>query len=612
MKKASLFSLLTDQAVLDELRSGPLAGVPRGEESQLELLLAGDQGAITPGGTYTASEAIILLDGRPAQLIQDGRWLAPRSAELERRLDDAKARLELVIPRVARVEIVDYTADYVGTGWMIDEDVMVTNRHVASLFAARRGDALAFRTTPEGDTMRVRVDFVREYERSTTRQVGVEEVLFIEDAGDARPDLALLRLSSGAGLPAPIELDDGVVGFHDHVAVIGYPADDPRNDSFAIREYFGAVFGVKRLSPGWIMGVRQDGKLLQHDCTTLGGSSGSPVINLATGKACGLHFSGTFRDSNYAVTSAAVKQRLAQLGRALVAVPGGEAVAAGDDVREPGTQGYDGPQGYDPGFLGDAFVVPLPRLSDAHEASLAAVKGRADGELQYTHFSIKMCGERKIAFYTAVNIDGERMFGFPRERDRWFADARLADTGQQTDEALYDRNRLDRGHLVRRLDPGWGDSRAEAEQAVEHTFFFTNCSPQHSRLNQGAWLSLEDYVLRNAATHRLRVSVFTGPVFGGGDRTYRGVRLPEEFWKVVVIVNRFTGRLSATGYVLSQADYLGDLEFVYGDVRTYQVPVRQIEDKTGIGFGELAGHDPLAVLEARPQRLVSGPDDLVL
>lgn len=613
MKKTSLISLLSDDKVLEDLRSAGLEGITK-DEGQLDRLLEGKSEAVTPG-EYTDEEAIILLTGRPSQLIQDGVWAQPSSAEIRKRLDGARTGLEAAIPRVGRVEILDSSSDYIGTGWMIDEDVMVTNRHVAELFAVRRPGKPVFRSDPGGGLLRVRVDYLREHQRSTVRQVAVEEVLFIEEPGEGRPDMALLRLAKGAaGLPAPLELDPGVVAFHDHVAVIGYPAEDPRNDAFAMRAYFNTVFGVKRLSPGWIVGVRADGMLLQHDCTTLGGNSGSPVINLATGKACGLHFSGTYRESNYAVTSAAIRQRLAQIGRPLVAVPAGNEMAANREAPAgaPNIAAVEG-LGYDPDFLGaDELSVPLPELNDEQVAGLAPVKDRDDGELQYSHFSIKMCAERRVAYFTAVNIDGERMFGFPRAKDRWFADPRLEDEAHQTDESLYSRNNLDRGHLVRRLDPGWGDTRSEGAQAIDHTFFFTNCSPQHSLLNQKTWLSLEDYVLKNAATHALRVTVFTGPVFRADDRSYRGVQLPEEFWKVVVIVNEFTGRLSATGYIVSQADYLGDLEFVFGEFRTFQVPVSTIEEKTGIRFGALADNDPLAFIESRPQRVVAGPDDLVL
>lgn len=63
-----------------------------------------------------------------------------------------------------------------------------------------------------------------------------------------------------------------------------------------------------------------------------------------------------------------------------------------------------------------------------------------------------------------------------RERDRWFLDPRLAED-EQTGEAVYSNNALDRGHLVRRLDPAWGSSRTVAKRANNDTFHFTNCTP---------------------------------------------------------------------------------------------------------------------------------------
>jgi endonuclease G len=47
-----------------------------------------------------------------------------------------------------------------------------------------------------------------------------------------------------------------------------------------------------------------------HNCTTLGGNSGSVVLDLDTGEALGLHFSGSFLRTNYAVRADRVKERL--------------------------------------------------------------------------------------------------------------------------------------------------------------------------------------------------------------------------------------------------------------------------------------------------------------
>src|SRR6516165_11707527 len=45
----------------------------------------------------------------------------------------------------------------------------------------------------------------------------------------------------------------------------------------------------------------------RHDCTTLGGNSGSVVLNLSTGEAVGLHFAGLYQETNYAVRASVLR-----------------------------------------------------------------------------------------------------------------------------------------------------------------------------------------------------------------------------------------------------------------------------------------------------------------
>jgi endonuclease G, mitochondrial len=260
--------------------------------------------------------------------------------------------------------------------------------------------------------------------------------------------------------------------------------------------------------------------------------------------------------------------------------------------------------GYDSEFLGEGTSVPLPTLSRA-QLAMASTNSLAAGAdrhvFPYHHFSVAMNKERRLAFFTAVNIDGRSSHRLKRERDRWFFDPRLHES-EQTGEQVYRDNALDRGHLVRRLDPAWGESRSAAKRANDDTFHFTNCTPQHEDFNQNqtTWAGLEDYILNNAATLDFRTCVFTGPVFAEDDDDYRGVKLPRQFWKVAVMLKK-DGRLSATAYLLSQEHLLAGLErigeFSYGAYRTFQVPVTRVETVTGLSFGSLRDSDPLAGLE---------------
>ncbi|MFD6063596.1 DNA/RNA non-specific endonuclease [Rhodococcus wratislaviensis] len=260
--------------------------------------------------------------------------------------------------------------------------------------------------------------------------------------------------------------------------------------------------------------------------------------------------------------------------------------------------------GYDANFL--RAPLPLPR---------PATPSAASPELKYHHFSVVMHRERALALFTAVNIDGTQSQSPRRDSDRWILDPRLP-ADQQTGEDVYRDNPLDRGHLVRRLDPAWGPL---AKAANDDTFHFTNCTPQHHSFNAGQtlWLGLEDYVLKNADNADLAVSVVTGPVLAPDDPEYRGVALPRQFWKTVAMVKQ-DGDLSVTGYLLSQAALLdefaeGEEAFSYGAYRTFQVPVRRIAQLTGLVLDPHIAADPLERIEASalPRELIR-PQDLIL
>ncbi len=307
-----------------------------------------------------------------------------------------------------------------------------------------------------------------------------------------------------------------------------------------------------------------------------------------------------------------ISLRVGQLGTWIPSV-GVEAISIDPD--------YTTRRGYDPEFLGTDVRAELPTLHD-EDIPLAAINALALADpayvLPYHHFSVAMNAERRLAFFTAVNIDGRSSFRLKRETDRWILDPRIP-AEAQAGEDVYSDNPLDRGHLVRRLDPAWGTSSAIAKLSNDDTFHFTNCSPQHQDFNQhqSLWAGLEDYILDNADNRDFKVSVFSGPVFAADDDAYRGVNLPRQFWKVVLMVKE-SGALSGTAYLLSQEALIAGLEvapeaFSYGAYRTFQVPVRQIEELTRLSFGRLVGADPLGGLEATfVPRQIKRPQELVL
>lgn len=264
--------------------------------------------------------------------------------------------------------------------------------------------------------------------------------------------------------------------------------------------------------------------------------------------------------------------------------------------------------GYDADFL--TTPLPLPRSARETRAT------REIRELTYPRFSVLLDLQRRLAAVTGVNIDGERLRAVPRT-GRWRFDPRIP-SDEQAGPDVYARNDLDRGHLVRRIDPGWG-TPDEARDATEATFFYPNAAPQAAGFNQSKelWLGLEDHVIEYAETTDQRVSVFTAPVLADDDPPYRGIRVPLRFWKVAAWQG--PNGLAATGFVLDQSDLVDASEGLLAApplaaFRTFQAPITDIAEMTGIDFGPLSDADVLTAQTVRPEawRTLVTTDDVIL
>ncbi|MGW5849906.1 DNA/RNA non-specific endonuclease [Streptomyces sp. NPDC055254] len=269
--------------------------------------------------------------------------------------------------------------------------------------------------------------------------------------------------------------------------------------------------------------------------------------------------------------------------------------------------------GYDAAFLGPVVPLPVPTSTEIERVVLP-----------YTHFTVVLRPDRRLAASTAVCIDGEKLVEDVPRDDAWEFDPRLPET-QQAGNDIYRNNSLDRGHLVRRLDPVWG-SAAEANRANTDTFRYTNAAPQADVFNQGKqlWQGLENHLLDHAAQFDRKLSVFTGPVLHDSDPPYRGIQVPLRFWKVAAFVQG--GELASAAYILDQSpDLTRDRERAMagarpgdppplGPFRTFQVPVTDIAELTGLGFGPLPDADVMPVTRAPAERWkrLESYDDMVL
>lgn len=252
-----------------------------------------------------ALEAIIDAEVRPVIDIINGKFESTHPLWTQLTTDASiRARLEQCFRAIGRIELPGGRIPYGGTGFVVGDGLIMTNRHVAEIFASGLGTRnLRFKPGAAAG-----IDFKREYGQKpgTDRMVEVVKIVMIHPYWD----MALLSVAGLEGLNRlSLSLQDGrQMDGHD-IAVVGYPAFDPRNPADVQDDLLQGRYGFKRLQPGELhegMRTASFKKLVNaatHDCSTLGGNSGSAVIDLSTGQVIALHFGGRYRERNYAVPS---------------------------------------------------------------------------------------------------------------------------------------------------------------------------------------------------------------------------------------------------------------------------------------------------------------------
>jgi hypothetical protein len=277
--------------------------VKRGD-SALRMLRDEDETLARQPGILGDLEAIVRTDGsRPSFTVREG-VVDKSSSPLgnwESTLDDSREHLEAAIACVGRIDDPGTPEGYVGTGFLIQENLIVTNRHVLQAIAAR-DDKKVWRFNPG-----VRIDFGHEFRgRDSLAPRELRKVVFagpdtisFPPVVHSRLDLVLIELAPAAGRPprtCPFDIAPDWASPGQIVYTIGYPAN-PGTDYVPslLEQLFQSTYGCKRVAPGKI----EPGQVptyawtLAHDATTLGGNSGSIVVALGREQnAAGLHYGG--------------------------------------------------------------------------------------------------------------------------------------------------------------------------------------------------------------------------------------------------------------------------------------------------------------------------------
>ena len=248
-----------------------------------------------------AAEAIILTSFRPCIDIINGSFQEfPHPWET---LQSYKHVIDTAIGAVGRIEVPNLaTVPYGGTGFLVGENLLLTNRHVAELFTSGLGIKQLLYKADIGAA----VDFKQEVIPTAPQLITIKKTEMLHPYWDA----ALLSVEGLKDVkPLTLMSNPPSVIKSRSVVVIGYPMIDYRNDLEMQNKIFKGVYGKKRLLPGTLMGYEtiksfnKPVEALTHDSSTLGGNSGSLLLDLETGQVLGLHFAGLYMKANFAVPS---------------------------------------------------------------------------------------------------------------------------------------------------------------------------------------------------------------------------------------------------------------------------------------------------------------------
>jgi endonuclease G, mitochondrial len=247
-------------------------------------------------------EAIVLPQNRPVVFVKGDFYDDVEHPWEKLNPSDVKARVSRAFPSIGRIEVPNMPQlPYAGTGFVVGKRLVMTNRHVAGLFSSGLGLKIAYNPGDSVINFRRQIDSRDSDGNSYVEVLGVEMIHPYWDMALLRvadlPDDRVLALSTR--IPEDLEGRD--------IVAVGYPAKDWRSDLALQDRIFSGQYNVKRLQPGVLRkraNIRSFANLVNavtHDASTLGGNSGSAILDVETNQVLALHFAGEYLKANYAV-----------------------------------------------------------------------------------------------------------------------------------------------------------------------------------------------------------------------------------------------------------------------------------------------------------------------
>ncbi|MCK1280106.1 trypsin-like peptidase domain-containing protein [Bradyrhizobium sp. 61] len=263
----------------------------------------------TQPGLLASLEAIVRTDGsRPSFMIRNGEVDLTTSPVGAWKGDIETSRDLLVkgLQCVGRIDVPGSEQGFEGTGFLIQKNLVMTNRHVLQVIAEK--DGANHWKIKNGCSIDFGHEFrgTKQYPNRALKSVAFaasDEIDLDAPVNHSNLDLVLIELSDPATAadnpPVPLGVDIAAdwADLGQTIYTVGYPGRPilGANPTTLLEQLFKSTYGCKRLAPGVVVKSKVNVRpwTVTHDATTLSGNSGSVILVVGREQiSAAIHYGG--------------------------------------------------------------------------------------------------------------------------------------------------------------------------------------------------------------------------------------------------------------------------------------------------------------------------------
>lgn len=184
--------------------------------------------------------------------------------------------------------------------------------------------------------------------------------------------------------------------------------------------------------------------------------------------------------------------------------------------------------------------------------------------IKYSHFTLSYNDEFKQPEWVYYMLTKTDLSTKVKRSNNFRSDSKV-DKSSTPEE--YINTGFDRGHMSPAADN-------TNQQSNSESFYMTNMSPQLPTFNRGIWVTLEEWVRKQAQSFDT-IYVATGPVFVNCLGYAGTVTIPGYYYKCLL---RYDNKKPYT--IAFLLPHIGAV----GEISDYMVPINTVETLTGINF----------------------------